>query len=613
MIFTIMDIHGISEVFKCMICLHRPRAAHICPHCSKMCCYNCATKWLGSGNSCPHCRKFVSLDQLVNCRWADDVSEKLLELEKSMESNEDIERSQFAAGLDTSGGASSALNESFDGSGTSSGKAIGADTCPVTGKALSVYCDDFDAFICHHCALWNKKYAGCTFRDLDDVYSANVESILSRLKELRARQRELLIHAQHVEKNADDIRASYQVIENVTLERVNKLHDDVRGYLDQQLQNKLSHVMGTKNILTQKTRELEHMLLKVEDELQSSSRCQLVRNSKHLLDRFSQILDVDSLVSRGIQSPSCATDTAETHVRVAPSPNTGLDVVSPVFHAPIAPRYLCGKLQLFLNKYRKLTRDQQQQDSSITVELNANARDTSSINGPVNVVTIDAQTATGTAGFYNEGHSSVGFTYSGNTDGVVVSDTVVQYGYKWRLKVYPAGTQSGLHTHLSVFLEMISCPLGARWSLGVPRHEWKVELVKPRTNQTSSIQRHDDSSVVSRDSGAVNAPQDSLSFVTSSSLRFTSLVSQDGSPSLSRQEDTEPVSERLSEREYACQFSPGECWGYERFYSLEHLFNDGFVDATDNTITLSFGVRSTTLFQYSVPCIYMISMVFLIC
>eukprot|EP00041_Stephanoeca_diplocostata_P023395 m.574571 g.574571 ORF g.574571 m.574571 type:complete len:746 (+) comp22280_c0_seq3:282-2519(+) len=596
-----MDLRGLSDVFKCMICLHRSRAAHICPHCSKICCYNCAKRWLINGTSCPHCRKPVSLEQLVNCRWVDDVSEKLLELEKSLESREVIV-DHSVAGSDgkASGTTTCDKGESFV--GTVRGNSV--DTCPVTGKPLSVYCDDFNEIICHHCALWNKKYSGCTFRDLDDVYSANVDSILSRLKDLRARQRELLQHAQHVEKNADDIRSSYQVIENVALEHVNKLHEDIRRYLNQQLRNKLAHVMGTKNSLTQRTRALEHMLLKVEDELQSSSRCQLVRNSKQLLEQFSNILDANTLKHQDPLLQSLpVTSATEISLAEKSSPIDGVNVVSPVFHAPITPRYLCGKLKLYVNNYRAFTVDRRRSMESSSCDQ----RDTVSRAGGAvrqdhesNIVTIDACPSTNDVNPSCDPQSYVGYKYSNIADGFVLSDIVQQYGFKWRLKVYPAGTQSGLYTHLSVFLEMVACPRGVLWSLGVPRHEWRVELVRPGATRVNSDRRDDDNvqndaAIASADATRIHNP---LCSATGSDNQSSSASSHDATLVPPQREDADVGDERVSVREYECQFSQGECWGYERFYSLEHLFNDGFIDPINNTLTLSFGVRSTTLFQH---------------
>lgn len=47
----------------------------LCPHCSKLWCKSCITKWLLERKSeCPHCRTHLTPRQLVNCRFASDLS-----------------------------------------------------------------------------------------------------------------------------------------------------------------------------------------------------------------------------------------------------------------------------------------------------------------------------------------------------------------------------------------------------------------------------------------------------------------------------------------------------------------------------------------------------------
>lgn len=52
--------------------------AHLCPHCSKLCCYTCIRRWLTEQRSqCPHCRASLLLHELVNCRWVEEVTQQL--------------------------------------------------------------------------------------------------------------------------------------------------------------------------------------------------------------------------------------------------------------------------------------------------------------------------------------------------------------------------------------------------------------------------------------------------------------------------------------------------------------------------------------------------------
>lgn len=68
----------LAEVFRCFICMEKLRDAHLCPHCSKLCCYICIRRWLTEQRSqCPHCRASLHLHELVNCRWVEEVTQQL--------------------------------------------------------------------------------------------------------------------------------------------------------------------------------------------------------------------------------------------------------------------------------------------------------------------------------------------------------------------------------------------------------------------------------------------------------------------------------------------------------------------------------------------------------
>lgn len=71
-------IQTLAEVFRCFICMEKLRDAHLCPHCSKLCCYVCIRRWLTEQRSqCPHCRASLHLHELVNCRWVEEVTQQL--------------------------------------------------------------------------------------------------------------------------------------------------------------------------------------------------------------------------------------------------------------------------------------------------------------------------------------------------------------------------------------------------------------------------------------------------------------------------------------------------------------------------------------------------------
>jgi tripartite motif-containing protein 37 len=106
-------------------------------------------------------------------------------------------------------------------------------------------------------------------------------------------------------------------------------------------------------------------------------------------------------------------------------------------------------------------------------------------------------------------------------------------GLSWRLKVYPDGNGVVRGNYLSVFLEL-SAGLSE-----TSKYEYRVEMI------------HQNSKDASR-----------------------SIV-----------------------REFASDFEVGECWGYNRFFRLDTLASEGYLDTEQDTLVLRFQVRSPTFFQ----------------
>lgn len=50
-------------------------------------------------------------------------------------------------------------------------------------------------------------------------------------------------------------------------------------------------------------------------------------------------------------------------------------------------------------------------------------------------------------------------------------------------------------------------------------------------------------------------------------------------------------------REFASDFEVGECWGYNRFFRLEMLASEGYLNTEQDTLVLRFQVRSPTFHQ----------------
>ncbi|CAG9863911.1 unnamed protein product [Phyllotreta striolata] len=307
---------AISEVFRCFICMEKLRDAHLCPHCSKLCCYVCIRRWLIEQRSqCPHCRASLHLHELVNCRWVEEVTQQLDCL-------------QSLTGL-------CKQNESE------------RDKCSTHLEKLSVYCWTCKCCICHQCALWGGTHSGHTFKPLNEVYDQHVAQIKDEIVQLRRRLMELVSIVQEVEKNVDSVRSAKE-------ERVREIRNAVDlmvSRLDSQLKSKLLTLMGQKDSLTQETEQLEHLLHETEHQLQTCRKSELIAKSGDLSKK------INSIRKKPITSFVTAPVPADFHSEIVPQYDTSTYVMypfselqrktEPVYSNPLHCNGLCWRLKVY--------------------------------------------------------------------------------------------------------------------------------------------------------------------------------------------------------------------------------------------------------------------------
>ncbi|XP_033996434.1 E3 ubiquitin-protein ligase TRIM37 isoform X1 [Trematomus bernacchii] len=246
-------VQSIAEVFRCFICMEKLRDARLCPHCSKLCCFSCIRRWLTEQRAqCPHCRAPLQLRELVNCRWAEEVTQQLDTLQLcSLTKHEDNDK----------------------------------DKCDNHHEKLSVFCWTCKKCICHQCALWGGMHGGHTFKPLVEIYEQHVTKVKDEVAKLRRRLMELISLVQEVERNVEAVRGAKD-------ERVREIRNAVEmmiARLDNQLKNKLITLMGQKTSLTQETELLESLLQEVEHQLHSCSKSELISKSPEILLMFQQV------------------------------------------------------------------------------------------------------------------------------------------------------------------------------------------------------------------------------------------------------------------------------------------------------------------------------------
>ncbi|XP_026329272.1 uncharacterized protein LOC113237172 isoform X2 [Hyposmocoma kahamanoa] len=308
-------VETLAEVFRCFICMEKLVDAHLCPHCSKLCCYACVRRWLTEQRSqCPHCRAALHLHELVNCRWVEEVTQQI---ETMQQSNSVTQRENFR------------------------------DRCPTHQEKLTVYCWTCRRCICHQCALWGGTHSGHTFKPLEEVYEQHVTQIRDEVAQLRRRLLELISLVRDVERNVESVRAAKD-------ERVREIRNAVElmiSRLDSALKAKLLTLMGQKNSLTQETEQLEHLLQEIEHQLHSSTRSEMIAKSGELSKMIHQIR------KKPMASFVTAPVPADFHSEIVPSydsstfPLTNFTqlqhAAAPVYSAPLHVNGLCWRLKVY--------------------------------------------------------------------------------------------------------------------------------------------------------------------------------------------------------------------------------------------------------------------------
>ncbi|XP_021918707.1 uncharacterized protein LOC110829364 isoform X2 [Zootermopsis nevadensis] len=311
------SVETLAEVFRCFICMEKLRDAHLCPHCSKLCCYVCIRRWLTEQRSqCPHCRASLHLHELVNCRWVEEVTQQLDTLQ--------------AVGL------TSIRVDDCD-----------RDRCESHQEKLSVYCWTCRRCICHQCALWGGTHSGHTFKPLEEVYEQHTTQIKDEVAQLRRRLMELISLVQEVERNVESVRAAKD-------ERVREIRNAVElmiARLDSQLKAKLLTLMGQKNSLTQETEQLEALLQEIEHQLNSCTRSELITKSGDLLRMIYQVR------KKPMASFVTAAVPADFQSEIVPGYDSSTFIMQqftqlqhkadPVYSTPLHVNGLCWRLKVY--------------------------------------------------------------------------------------------------------------------------------------------------------------------------------------------------------------------------------------------------------------------------
>ncbi|XP_035713162.1 E3 ubiquitin-protein ligase TRIM37 isoform X1 [Folsomia candida] len=264
------QMESIQEIFRCFICMENLRDARMCPRCSKLCCKQCIQRWLSETRpQCPHCRAALHIHDLVNCRWAEEVTQQLDNLQ----------------------------------SNPAKGKCTPSDDEPETEKCethvkeeLSVYCETCKCCICHECALWSTKHSNHVFKPLEEIYLQHCHQIREHVGRLRKRFMELIGAVQEIEKNIETVRGA----KDQKVREIRQAVELMIARLDNQLKMKLTILVGQKGQFSRQAEELEGILHSIESTITSGPKSELILHSSKLVKLIQDGINRSTFIVPGV-------------------------------------------------------------------------------------------------------------------------------------------------------------------------------------------------------------------------------------------------------------------------------------------------------------------------
>ncbi|VDN96332.1 unnamed protein product [Rodentolepis nana] len=538
------EYSALTSVFKCLICIGTTADARMCPNCSKLFCFGCIRRWITQiKTECPHCRSYLALDNLINCRFANDVVQQLDSLKVDVKT-------------------SCSLGN--------------ADICEAHHERLTVFCSTCDHAICHKCALFDGRHGDHNFRPLDEVYKEHLEIVKNEMEALSNRRREIQALLKEIVRNTntlnlkkenrvEEIKSYFEILlfrlESTHRKKLSALNAH-HGHLRQaskspdltSIQNEdeeysILDQYPAHNLLVLKKRSLLNVKFStsvnrirsliavylanflVLDRLEKGAGYiyrfpieeELLTSLVNEVESQLKVISPSSLINR-----SSALSAMFSEVHNTPMPRLNVDP-----NTYDLPRYLLAFIYLKLTHstydYLSLLCDDhylfQPRYNCMVEDIWMREELLSSLN----FSELSPQLSTGEFVIenFNRVRQQVEPLYSPplERDGIV-----------WRLKVYPNGNGAVRGEYLSVFLEMTTGRSEAS------TYEYSIQLV------------------------------------------------HQGPP---------PVSAKCITREFASDFAVGECWGYNRFIQVHLLEAEDYISRTNDTLRFKYMVRPHS---YEVQC-----------
>lgn len=240
--------NNLEELLKCVICYDKLIDPKMCPFCSKLCCKNCIHKWLlGNRSQCPHCRAGLRTDQLVTCRFLNEITQAIENLAVT--------------------------------------KSDQCEKCIIHGCALNYYCMNCFSAVCSDCAMFGTEHKGHEFQHLANIYKQHVEQINNESKTLTRRLKELEGVLQDLDGNIEKFKKAKDDKSRELAECMKHIQER----LDTQLQNKLHVLYRNRDDIYDEISKLKSLKTEVDKEMGQNGKSKLIAKSSELVKKLQSI------------------------------------------------------------------------------------------------------------------------------------------------------------------------------------------------------------------------------------------------------------------------------------------------------------------------------------
>ena len=196
---------NINDIFKWLIWFNKiTKDAMLCPHCSKLWCNSWISKWINERKAeCPHWRNPLTTRQLVNCRFASDVSDAINDLTEIRNIETDDEN------------------------------------WSEHGTELKYFCKTWTVPICSDWAMFGTKHQNHTFEKLMDVYCVHLSKIKNEKEILDDKLSETSTKVIEIEKWIDEITKA----KDEKYREIDKFVEGVHRKLETQMKDKVLYLL----------------------------------------------------------------------------------------------------------------------------------------------------------------------------------------------------------------------------------------------------------------------------------------------------------------------------------------------------------------------------------